>query len=312
MERFLVTGALGCLGAWTARRLLERGDAVVAADLGDDPRRLRLVLGEEALARVELVRLDVTDLAALERLLDEHEITRVVHLAALQVPFCRDDPPRGAAVNVVGTVNVLEAARRRRGRIRGLAYASSIAVYGAEDGGGERERTRPDTLYGVYKVANEGTARIYWQDDGLPSVGLRPNTVYGPARDQGVTSAPTQAMLAAARGEPFHIPWGGTSRYHHARDVADAFVAAALAELDGARVYTLPAETLHMRDVVAAIEAAVPEAAGTITFDDVQLPFPAELEAGSFADEVAAIDWAPFAAGARETVEHFRRTAAPA
>ena len=311
MERFLVTGALGCLGAWTALRLLDGGHGVVGADVGADTGRLRLVLGGR-LEEVTLAHGDVTDLPALVRLLDEHEITRVVHLAALQVPFCREHPPHGAAVNVVGTVNVLEAVRRRRDRVRGLVYASSIAVYGPEDAGGEHERSRPDTHYGVTKVANEASARIYWQDEGLASVGLRPHTVYGAGRDQGVTSAPTQAMLAAARGEPFHIPWGGHSRYHHARDVADAFVAAALAGLDGARVYTLPAERLHMRDVVAAIEAAAPASAGAITFDDVPLPFPDELEAGTFADEVAALDWTPLADGARETIEHFRRIAAPA
>ena len=61
-----------------------------------------------------LVTGDITDLPAIERVLDEHAITNVVHLAALQVPFCRADPPLGAAVNVVGTVNVFEAVRRLR------------------------------------------------------------------------------------------------------------------------------------------------------------------------------------------------------
>lgn len=305
MDRFLVTGALGCLGAWTVRRLLERGATVVAGDVGDDTRRLRLVLGRDDLGDVTLARSDVTDLPALERLLDEHEITHVVHLAALQVPFVRENPPLGAAVNVVGGVNVFEAVRRRGQQVRGLAYASSIAVYGAGDAGEEDERPRPDTLYGVTKVANEGTARIYWQEHGVASVGLRPNTVYGPARDQGVTSTPTQAMLAAARGEPFRIPWGGFSRYHHALDVADAFVAAALADVDGARVHNVPGERLHMREVVAAIEEVLPEAAGLVTFDDVQLPFPDDIRADSFSD-LARIEWTPFVEGVRQTVEHVR------
>jgi nucleoside-diphosphate-sugar epimerase len=305
MERFLVTGALGCLGAWTVRRLLERGADVVAADVGEDTRRLRLVLGGEDLAGVGLARGDVTDLVALERLLDEHEITHVVHLAALQVPFVRENPPLGTAVNVLGSVNVFEAVKRRREQIRGLVYASSIAVYGAGDAGAEDERPLPDTLYGVTKVANEGTARVYWQEHGLPSVGLRPNTVYGPGRDQGVTSTPTQAMLAAARGEPFRIPWGGFSRYHHARDVADAFVAAALAGAAGARIHNLPGERLHMREVVSAIEEVLPEAAGLVTFDDVELPFPADIRADSFS-EVAELRWTPFAEGVRQTVEHVR------
>lgn len=306
MERFLVTGALGCLGAWTVRRLLERDATVVAADVGDDARRLQLVLGRDDLSDVTLARSDVTDLAGLERLLDEHGITHVVHLAALQVPFVRENPPLGVSVNVLGGVNVFEAVKRRGGRIRGLAYASSIAVYGAADTGEEDERPLPDTLYGVTKVANEGAARIYWQEHGLASVGLRPNTVYGPGRDQGVTSTPTRAMLAASRGEPFHIPWGGYSRYHHARDVADAFVAAALADARGARVHNLPGERLHMREVVAAIEDVLPEAAGLVTFDDVQLPFPDDIRADSFA-ELAPLEWTPFVEGVRRTVEHVRR-----
>ena len=70
-----------------------------------------------ALAALARVRGDITDLDALERTLDEHAITHVIHLAALQVPFCRADPPLGARVNVVGTVNVFEAAARRADRI---------------------------------------------------------------------------------------------------------------------------------------------------------------------------------------------------
>ena len=69
--------------------------------------------------RLTLVRGDITDLDALGRALDEHEITRVVHLAALQVPFCRADPVLGARVNVVGTVNVFEAVKERLDRIPG-------------------------------------------------------------------------------------------------------------------------------------------------------------------------------------------------
>ena len=121
-QRVLVTGAYGCIGAWVLRELLARDAVAVAADLSSGSPRLGLVLDDEHDRRLIRIVLDVTDLAALERVIDEHEITRVIHLAALQVPFCRADPPLGAAVNVVGTVNVLEAARRRRepDRSRGL------------------------------------------------------------------------------------------------------------------------------------------------------------------------------------------------
>ena len=83
---------------------------------------------------------------------------------------------------------------------------------------------QPGTLYGVYKRANEGTAHVYWADHGVASVGLRPHTVFGPGRDQGLTSAPTTAMLAAACGRPYRIPFGGTSQFQYAPDAARAFV----------------------------------------------------------------------------------------
>ena len=80
-DRTLVTGALGCLGAWTVRALLEQGDEPVGYDLGTDTHRLRLVLGEQRLRDVTLVHGDVTDEEALGRTLDDHRVTRVVHLA---------------------------------------------------------------------------------------------------------------------------------------------------------------------------------------------------------------------------------------
>ena len=113
MTRVLVTGAYGCIGSWVTRDLVGRGIDVIAYDLGDDPRRMALIMDEAELARVAHVRGDITDLEALEAVIDAEWITNIIHLAALQVPFCRADPPLGARVNVVGTVNVLEAVARR-------------------------------------------------------------------------------------------------------------------------------------------------------------------------------------------------------
>lgn len=305
-ERFLVTGILGCIGAWTARLLVQDGAEVVGYDLGRSRHRLELVLEPDDLGRVDVVPGDVTDLAQLERTLDEREITHLVHLAALQVPFCRDDPPLGAAVNVVGTVNVFEAVKRRRELLRHVIYVSSAAVFGAADAGAEDERTRPDTHYGVYKVANEGTARIYWQDDRLPSFALRPYTVYGPGRDQGVTSTPTQAMLAAARGEEFRIPYGGRTPMQHAQDVARVLVAAARGEFEGANVFNMGGGC-DMDEIVAAIEAAAPEARGKITHADDRLPFPEEpATSGGIEALLGPMPATPLADGVRQTIEHFR------
>ena len=90
------------------------------------------------------------------------------------MPFCRADPPLGARVNVVGTVNVFEAVARRRERIAGpVVYASSVAAYDALDEGEDHTAMEgvPSTLYGVYKRANEGTAKVYAAERGAAASG---------------------------------------------------------------------------------------------------------------------------------------------
>jgi UDP-glucuronate 4-epimerase len=293
-DRFLVTGALGCIGAWAATLLVREGVDVVAYDLAADDRRLRLVSSPEETARITFARGDITDLDQVEAALAEHEITHVLHLAALQVPFVKANPRLGAEVNVVGTVNVFEAARRR-GLGTPIAYASSAAVY---DDRGDRA---PHTLYGVFKLANEGTASIYWQDDSVASVGIRPFVVFGPGRDQGLTAGPTLAMEAAARVEPYRIAFGGRTELNYAPDVARGFIAAARSEPRGALVLDFPGAPVGMDEVVAAIEEAAPAATGLVTYDDVPLPFPEALPGERLGTAVTPLDVA-----VRQTIEHFR------
>jgi len=295
----LVTGALGAIGAWAVRALLRRGHEVVTYDLGGSDHRLRLVLGDDELAALRRVRGDVADLAQLERVLDEHRVMRVIHLAALQVPFVRDDPVAGARVNVSGTVNVLEAVRRRSDRIGPVVYASSIAALAPAGG-------HPSTLYGVFKLANEGTAKRYFEDYGVSSVGLRPHTVYGPGRDQGLTSAPTAAMAAAAAGHEYRIPFGGALQLQYAEDAGEAFVRAGEAAVEGASVHNLDGPVATVQEIVAAIERAAPEAAGRITVADEPLPFPASVDATSFLELVGGPVSRPLDDGVTAAIARFR------
>jgi UDP-glucuronate 4-epimerase len=273
--RFLVTGAGGCIGAWTVAQLVHDGTPVVAFDASPDDHRLKLVLDDDELAALTRVTGDITDLEALERTLDEHGITHVIHLAALQVPFCRADPPLGARVNVVGTVNVFEAVARRS-NMGPVVYASSVAAYDALDESHPQAAMEgtPSTLYGVYKRANEGTATVFAQERGVPSTGLRPHTVYGPGRDQGLTSAPTTAMLHAAAGLPYKLPFGGAYQLQYAPDVARRFIEAANSSTEAADLRDIGGPATHTDEVIEAITAAVPGA--QVTYERVVLPFPSE------------------------------------
>jgi UDP-glucuronate 4-epimerase len=313
-ERFLVTGALGCIGAWTVRALVKEGVPVVAFDLGSDARRLRSIMTDKELADVTFARGDITDLASVEGALDANAITNVIHLAALQVPFCRADPPRGALVNVVGTVNVFEAVKRRADRIGPIVYTSSIGMYAAADADvatgrlAEQATAHPLNHYGVYKLANEGTARVYSVDDGLSSVGLRPMTVYGVGRDQGMTSGPTKAIVAALLGVPYAIGFGGSTLFQYADDVARTLLAASRSRLDGAHVFNLGGSIASMNELVETIESIVPDARGLITFDPTPLPFPAEIDHEGLA-ALGPVPVTPFAEGIAASAEIYRELA---
>ncbi|MGE5689630.1 MAG: NAD-dependent epimerase/dehydratase family protein [Pseudomonadota bacterium] len=307
-ERFLVTGAYGCIGAWILRQLADEGVEVVAADAGRDDRRVRALLGEGERSRIRFVGADVSRPEEVDALF-AHEPTHVVHLAALQVPACRDDPVRGAQVNVVGTVAVLAAAAAA-GLRTPLVYASSAAAFAAVDGGGAPPADpsgHPDTHYGVFKLANEETARVFAAGGAVSSIGLRPYVVYGPGRDQGLTSAPTLAMHAAARGEGFVIPYGGRSQLQYAPDVASAFVAAARAPFEGATVVNVPGVAASVDEIVGAIERVVPAVRGRIEVRGGPLPFPPELDTSAFAAVVGDVPVTRLDDGVAATIEHFRR-----
>jgi UDP-glucuronate 4-epimerase len=307
-QRFLVTGAYGCIGSWAIRLLLDEGFSVTAYDLGGSDHRLKLLLDDAELAALDRVPGDVTDLAQLRSTMQERGITHVIHLAALQVPFVRANPPLGASVNVVGTVVVFEAVRALGPLAGTLTYASSIAAYDPPELGREHEQSgTPATLYGVFKRANEETAGVYWADYRVPSIGLRPHTVYGIGRDQGVTSAATKAMLAAASGTPFQVPYGGRAELQHARDVARQFIAASRASVEGSIVLDPPGQPVAMAEVIAAIHAAVPESADAVGFDDVvSISVPEQGDTAPFIALLGDLPTVPLREGVAETIEGFR------
>lgn len=310
-ERFLVTGALGCVGAWVVKRLAVERTPVWMFDLPGQPHRLRLLMDDDEVAAVHRVDGDVTDAEALRRTIAENGITHVIHLAALQVPFVKADPVRGAQVNVVGTTAVFEAARHNADFVQGVTYASSSAVYGTDPVPGGADPVAgsgpPATLYGVFKRANEGTARIYWNDHGVGSIGLRPNVVYGPGRDQGASSPPSKALLAAAVGRAYHIGLAVTLGLQYVDDVANAFILAARARPQGALRVDLKAHDASMPALIRAIGEEVPDARGLISADPVAGDIPSAPMSAVLDDVIGAVvPQTPLRDGIRRSVDLFR------
>ena len=303
-ERFLVTGSAGCIGSWAMHLLESEGTEAVGLDLSTDHRRLRLLTDQQG--SMTFLQGDITDTESVLGIVATERVTHIVHLAALQIPFCQADPVGGARVNVVGTINVLEAVRRSE--VAGLAYASSVAVYGPPelypDGVNENSPLAPATLYGAYKQANERSAKVYAADHGVSSVCLRPCSVYGVGRDQGLTSAPTQAMVAAAAGTPYHIPFGGASTFQHAGEVARLFIAAARAEVSGAHVYNLGGPSVGIADVVSLIEDEAP--GSQITYGGEPLPLPDHYDGSGLDRLLGGVEYLSMEEGVRSSVSRFR------
>lgn len=309
IERFLVTGAFGCLGAWVVHELVTAGAEVVTFDIGQDDYRIRYLVGERDLTRVTYCNGDIADAAAVAAAVRNFRVTNVIHLAALQMPFCAANPSLGAAVNVLGTINVFEAVRGSPATVRPVVYSSSVAAYDAIENtevGLAPSTGRPMSHYGVYKFANEASARVFAQEDGLTSIGLRPHVVYGVGRDQGRTADPTLAMLAAARGVPGEITFSGKFQLQYARDVARAFIAASRATVDGAAVVDVGGAVVDSQEVAAGICAVAPELADRITVSGEPLPFPSMLSSDGLKALIGPLETTALRDGIAETIDRFR------
>jgi nucleoside-diphosphate-sugar epimerase len=294
----LVTGAGGCIGSWVLAILAGAGVPAVAFDLSDNKRRPLLLMTEEEIAGIPWLTGDIADTEAVANAVAQHQARAIIHLAALQVPFCKADPVAGAKANVVGAVNVLEAARQHG--LKRVAYASSIAAHSFLPG-----TPWLATLYGAYKLCDEMIAHTYAADWGVPSIGLRPGVVYGVARDQGLTSKTTVAILAAASGRPYTVPFSGAVSALHAGEIASAFIKAVGKERDGASVFDINGSATSVEEWLGIIRRLAPDAQLQVAGE--ALPFPADLSDEPVQRHLGDYGPVPLEEGIAETYQDFRR-----
>lgn len=310
-ENFLVTGGQGFIGAWVVRQLLLEGTPVSILDRSPYDGILSQVIAPAAVAQLRRFHGDIADGDFVRSVVRKAEATRIIHLAGLQVPACRTDPVAGAKVNVIGTLNVFEAARTVRG-VEAIAFASSAAVAGLPGDYGapfdDDARHVPRTHYGVFKTANEGNARVYFFDYGIPSVALRPLTVYGVGREVGLTSGPTKALKAAVLGRPYAIGLTGPTGFSYAADVAGLFIACLRARPQGALALNIRGEVALVEEFVQAIGEEIPEMRGKITCAGPPVPIACDVQEKGLEALLGpgAIPRTSLRQGIRSTLEIFR------
>ena len=294
--RILITGGSGFIGLWLTKSLLAKGAEVRVLDLKTDSPLIREILGNTA-AAVDWRSGDVSDGEAVTAAAEGCDA--LVHLAAILTPACQENPIRGAEINLIGTLNVFEAAKAHG--TKSVVYMSSAGVFGPDDG----ETPWPTTHYGAFKLAMEGCARAYLADHGIASVGFRPLVVYGPGREIGMTAGPSLACRAAAQGEEYVIPFTGVSDFVHVDDVVAAYLAAIDNPPEDARAYTLVGDCCTAEDFAAEVCRVVPGA--RISAAGPALPIAGRLEPGTLRDDYPAIPRTSVHDGIAATVAYYRK-----
>ena len=259
----LVTGGAGFIGSHLMDRLAALGREAVCLDSFNDyyspDRKRRNLAGALGTGMVELVEGDICDAALCEEVFRTRSVDRVVHLAALAgVRSSIEQPLAYERVNCVGTLNLLECARRVG--VRMFVFGSSSSVYGLSPRVPFREDDPVDcpiSPYAASKRAGELYCHVYHHLHGLPAVALRFFTVYGPRQRPDL--AITKFARLMKEGRPIPVFGDGSSRrdYTFVSDIVDGILASLDSDLKFEIINLGNSSPVALRDMIALLEDAM-------------------------------------------------------
>ena len=249
MEKIIIFGGSGFLGSWIVKAFLKKGYSVSIFDLKIQKELLSHVVGED-INKIKFINGDITNYDQVQESINDMD--HVINLAGLMTPDCSSNPILGAKVNVLGSINVFEALKKNNNKF--LVYASSAGVFGQKD----HYYPFPETHYGAYKLAVEGVARAYLNEDGISSVGIRPYVIYGPGREVGGTAGVTLACKAAKQGDSYTVNFSGKAGFVYVQDVVD-LVEMSIAQIpSGALTFNINGITADVSDFINLIKKNIP------------------------------------------------------
>ncbi|HEX9443942.1 MAG TPA: NAD(P)-dependent oxidoreductase [Candidatus Binatia bacterium] len=282
-DAILITGGSGLVGANAARMLLEHGERPVLFDVALNERLLKAVGVDPA--SIPVVRGDVADLPGMISAIRDHGVDRVLHLAAFLGEEVQRRPYGGVQLNLMGTVNVLEAARLEN--VRRVVLSSSSTVYHASLGEGGPKKIdetiplNPLSIYAATKASSEFIGRAYAKRFGFEFVTVRFAALYGPSpaglkatREQAIQ----QMVRAALKGEAATINWPyGPAELLYGKDAAKGAVLACVNDKLTDNIFHIGSGQMATGDeIVAALKRHFPQAAITLKKGERPMPYPEE------------------------------------
>jgi nucleoside-diphosphate-sugar epimerase len=302
-QTILITGVAGFIGSNLADRLLREGYSVVGID------NLSSGIREQVPEGVRFHELDIRSKHIMPMF---HEVDFVYHFAAKNcISDCQADPVETAHINVMGSVNVFEAARA--GGVKKVVYAESSALYeGSALLPTPEHDVRPESFYALSKYASMLFAEGYQRYFRLPMTALRYFCVYGPRQDYRRSIPPVFSafIIKLLRGEQPVIYGTGEKRrdFIHVDDVNDFHLQCLHDERTTGNVYNLGSGTNHSVNEIYAIVAGL---LGIDLPPRHQPDLPGEAQA-NLADISAAtaLGWKPkigIEAGLKTSIEYIRR-----
>ena len=275
MQNILIIGGTGCVGQETAKHLLNKKETNVFC-------LSRGKTKSQVLENVKYETGDILDLESLISVLEKHQITHVLHTAALRTSDCKADPALAVKININGTTNVLEALRIY-GKARRFLFISTAANYKVIPGQFVTEESPmvPLNAYTATKIACEQMIECYYRNYNIPATIIRPQIIYGPARGtDGSTAGISIALKEAAKGNKYTIPFSGTTSFHFSGDVGKYVGEALLNCPEDFDIYNLPNESMSVEFISDKINSRCPEP--LIDFVENVYPFPEGSDATKF------------------------------
>lgn len=264
--KVLITGGMGVMGAEASRKFVKEGFRPVIF-----ARTRKESLIRDILDKVDIELGDVSDLPSLLHAIKKHSVTHIVHAAALVSAGCAVNPPMGVQVNVVGTMNVLEAARLFD--IKRVVYTSAKGAYGPFVGEYEYPTYKPVTedhpknpvrMYDSTKFMGENACMYYNEYMGLDVVALRFGTTYAVGKGtHGIHGVIGRIIEEPFHGRPFRIAKGGDEKddFIYNKDSAQGIFLACVAEKLQHRIFNIATGVgVTLKDFANAVRKQIPNA----------------------------------------------------